>query len=537
MPRSKQAAYRRFSQGTLAALAATVLGYLAYRGWNWLFWPAVAADFGFALVPGQVQTALITRLGADAKVMGLYVPMLIQVVAGGFIALIAGHARWLGHALGVGALIALVSFGLKFIAPVVQFPEPAAFLAGAVLGGIAFALAYKGLASLQPHQSASTDVDAPVLTRRNALAALGTVGGAVLLWPWVRGDLNRTPLANTPIAKPTSLDLVESVRSGTVAFDQIPHVSPWHTPEPQFYYISKNLSPHQITLAQWQHLGVGGLVETPLQLTLDELQQMAPVTAYNTLQCIDFDPYSPLTDDLIGNGLWTGVPLSRVLARAGVRPNAQDLVLEASDGYSDSLPVSMAMAHEDILLAWALNGKPLSAKHGYPLRLIVPGQYGMKNVKHVKALTAVSEDYKGYWQKRGWVDDAPTQTYAKIETLGFNQALPAQAPAIIAGWTFAGRRGISKVEVSTDNGKSWQDALLESQRAPNTWLRWAHIWQPQKAGRFGVKARAYDSTGTPQIERRVAAFPAGTTGHHRVWVDVVTPAPTDDSGSTIAVPG
>ena len=531
MPLTKRVAYRCFFQGTLAALAATALGYVAYRSWNWLFWPAVAADFGFALVPGQTQTEFITRLGADAKIVGLYVPMLIQVLAGGIIALIAPRPRWLGHATGVGLLIVLVSFGLKFIAPAVQFPDPAGFLAGVVVGGAGFGLAYWALDRWLrlPQSSSEFSSGAPgaALTRRRALSALGTVAGAALMWPWIRSDLTQSRVAKAIAAEPASPNLIEAVREGTVAFDQIPLVSPWHTPEPQFYYISKNLSPHTLSLAQWQHLNVGGLVDTPLQLTLDELQQMTPVTLYNTLQCIDFDPYSPLTDDLIGNGLWTGVPLQRVLARAGVQPEAQDLVLEASDGYSDSLPLSLVMAHDDILLVWALNEKPLSAKHGYPLRLIVPGQYGMKNVKHVNTLTAVAEDYKGYWQRRGWVDDAPTRPYAKIETLKFNQALPSRESVIVAGWTFAGRRGVSKVEVSTDNGKSWFDALLEPRREPNAWMRWAHLWQPQQAGRFGVKARSYDGQGTLQVERRSGAFPAGTSGHHRVWVDVVEPEATE----------
>lgn len=155
----------------------------------------------------------------------------------------------------------------------------------------------------------------------------------------------------------------------------------------------------------------------------------------------------------------------------------------------------------------------------------------MKNIKHVDRLEAIVDDYKGYWQQRGWVDDAPINTYAKLETVSFADVFQLEQPVIVAGWAFAGTRGISKVEVSTNNGETWTEAHLEIQREPNTWVRWAYLWQPDTLGQAGVISRAYDGSGLPQIEKRTGAFPDGTTGYHRVWVDVVDVIEPDTTGA------
>lgn len=510
-----------FWQGALASLFATGVGYLVHRLSGWLFWPEIAAQWSFALFPGWLQVPLISSLGADAKILGLYVAMLFQILAGGVIVWIAPQARWPGKSLSVMALVCGTAFAFKGIAFAVQLPDWMPFIAGTLLAGLGFAWSEQLLQKLWRGSGQNLVEPVSRWTRREAFLALGTVLGSALLWPWVRSDLNQVQKETVLALKPVSENLVATLRQGSVDFDQIPLISPWLTPEPQFYYVSKNLVPHTINLQDWQALRVEGLVENPLRLTLEDLQALPQVEFFNTLQCIDFDPYSPLTADLIGNGLWTGVPLRVFLERTRVKPEAVDLVLEASDGYSDSLPLRTILEREDIMLAWALNEKPLSAKHGHPLRLIVPGQYGMKNVKHVQRLKAVNKDYKGYWQQRGWVDDAPVNSYANVESVQLDQAFPAGKPIIVAGWAFAGLRGITKVEVSVDNGKTWTTAQVEPQRSSSTWVRWAYLWEFPAPGRQAILSRAFDETGQPQIEKRTGAFPSGATGYHRVWIDII----------------
>lgn len=518
---------KAFWPGALAGLIVTALGYLAHRAGGWLFWPEVAAQWAFALVPGQIQADVIAALGTDAKVLGLYTAMLVQIAGGGVLALILPRRRWWSQALTVAALTTLVVLLFKLMAPAVQLVWASPFVLGVALAGVGYAVAFRwAQARLTP---APASAPGPRWTRRRWLAGAGTILGSALLWPWVRGDLNRSGAAVARTAEPIAPEVVEAFRQGTLDFDALPMVSPWVTPEPQFYYVSKNLVPHQISAQDWGALEVGGLVETPLRMTLENLKAMPGLELYNTLQCIDFDPFSALTDDLIGNGRWTGVPLRALLERARVQPQAVDLILEATDGYSDSLPIRTVLERDDILLVWALDGQPLSDKHGHPLRLIVPGQYGMKNVKHVQRLMAVDRDALGYWQKRGWVDDAPNKTYAKIESLAFNQSAPLGQPVLIAGWSFAGLRGVSRVEVSVDDGRTWAPAQLESQRAPATWVRWAYVWEPPQSGRFKITARATDRLGQPQDEKRVGAFPGGVTGHHFAWIDVAEDAALESS--------
>src|SRR5262249_14736666 len=156
-------------------------------------------------------------------------------------------------------------------------------------------------------------------------------------------------------------------------------------------------------------LEVGGLGENPFSLDYDEIRSMPAVDQYATLCCIS----NEVGGDLIGNAKWRGVRLKDLLSRAGLRPGTVDVELPAEDNYTDSMPVDRAV-QEGTILAYEMNDQPLMAEHGFPLRLIVPGIYGMKNVKWIKGIEAVDFDYKGYWQRRGWNDRAEYKTMSRI---------------------------------------------------------------------------------------------------------------------------
>jgi len=524
-----------FWYGTLAGLIVTFVGYWTYRVIGLMFWPEIAAQWSFAIVHGEIQTVFINTLGADAKILGLYVAMLVQILMGGVIAYIAPQARWIIHFLMLSGIILVTTFGFTFISSAVQLPDLPMLISGLLLTSLGYALIFALLRRDQPAEAKAikteTLAQTKAWTRRRWLSALGTVAGSAILWPLIRNDLNpvKRILENPQV--PVSTELVDALRQGRIDYESIPNVSTWLTPEPDFYYVSKNLSPFEISLEDWGSLTIDGMVDEPLKLTFQEIQSLPQIDVYYTLQCIDFDPYNAITEDLVGNGKWTGVSLKHFLERAKIKPGGIDLVLQAGDGYSDSLPIETVLQQEDIILAWALNDQPLSAQHGFPLRLIVPGQYGMKNIKHVDRLEVINNDYKGYWQQRGWVDDAPINTYAKLETISFADVFEIEQPVIVAGWAFAGTRGISKVEVSSNNGETWTETQLEIQREPNTWVRWAYLWQPDTLGQVGVISRAFDGNGLPQIEKRTGAFPDGTTGYHRVWVDVVDSTEAETTGA------
>ncbi|MDP9366206.1 MAG: molybdopterin-dependent oxidoreductase, partial [Chloroflexota bacterium] len=181
-----------------------------------------------------------------------------------------------------------------------------------------------------------------------------------------------------------------------------------------------------------------------------------------------------------------------------------------ADDYEDSIPVAQGM-DPDTLLVVGMNGEPLRPDHGYPARLIVPAIYGMKNLKWLQRIELVDEDFKGYWQTRGWSDPAPYQIWGRIDTPRGGEKLKP-GPAVAAGVASAGDRGIQRVEVSLDDGKTWAEARLEpALNPPFTWVRWVFPFEAAP-GKHKLVMRATDGTGAVAPERRQPPLPEGATG-------------------------
>ena len=298
---------------------------------------------------------------------------------------------------------------------------------------------------------------------------------------------------------------------GSGVFPEIDGLSLEVTPTADFYHVSKNVFDPDVSPRNWR-LELGGLVDRPLSLSLDGLRALPAVEGFATLACID----NPAGGDLIGNAFWRGVGLADLLRAAGVRDGAVDVVFTASDDYVDSISIERAMM-PGCMLAYEMNGMPLNSAHGAPLRLIVPGLFGLKNVKWIARIDVAASDVRGYWQRRGWDDTAEYQTMSRIDVA---TAGVVGQPATLAGVAFAGDRGVTRVEVSTDNGTTWREAELRPPLSTNAWALWHFAWVPQNAGRYDVVARAVDGTGTTQTAMTASAFPHGVTGLHRVSVHV-----------------
>ena len=292
--------------------------------------------------------------------------------------------------------------------------------------------------------------------------------------------------------------------------------TPEVTPPGDHYQVSKNFlfSDPRVALDGWR-LDVHGLVSRPLALSLGDLRAMPVVEEYATLACVG----NNVPARAISTALWTGVRLADVLVEAGVGTgSAGDVVFTAADNYTDSVPLSRAL-HPGTLLAYEMNGQPLPREHGAPLRAIVPGIYGMKNVKWIESIELVAGDYRGYWQQRGWSDSALYQTLARIDEPRQGDTLSAGAAHEICGIAFAGERGIVKVEVwlGADDRAT---TTLRRPLSPYSWVLWNYNWQPRRSGRYVINARAYDATGTPQIVEPRPNFPDGATGLHTVEIAV-----------------
>ncbi len=143
-------------------------------------------------------------------------------------------------------------------------------------------------------------------------------------------------------------------------------------------------------------LKVDGLVTHPLELEYDEIIAMPSISLDSTLKCV-----SGPSD----RAAWKGVSLSHILDLAGANENAQDIIFWAADGYSSSLNMTEARA-DDVLLCYEMNGEPLPPNQGFPLKIVVPGHYGYKWVKWITEIEIIGYDYEGYWESRGWSDDA-----------------------------------------------------------------------------------------------------------------------------------
>lgn len=299
------------------------------------------------------------------------------------------------------------------------------------------------------------------------------------------------------------------VTDGNGVFPEINGLALEVTPNADFYVVSKNPFDPQVAAIGWK-LEIGGMVETPLSFDYDQIKSLPSIEEYATLACIS----NHVGGELIGNALWKGVRLKDLLTQAVLKEGVVDIVLTAADDYRDSISIERAL-QDGTILVYEMNGEPLTPSHGFPLRLIVPGIYGMKNVKWMKRIEAVDYDFKGYWQRRGWDDRAEYQTMSRIDAPDQDVSGATE----IAGIAFAGDRCISKVEVSADGGKSWEAAELKDPLSTNSWVLWHKQWTPSSKGDHTVVVRATDGRGVVQTSRYSRPDPAGSTGYHRVTVE------------------
>ena len=282
------------------------------------------------------------------------------------------------------------------------------------------------------------------------------------------------------------------------------------TPNEEFYVVSKNIIDPYVNEPGWS-IEVTGLVHQPLVLTYDELTAMPSVEKVVTLECIS----NWVGGDLISNALWRGVPLRSILQEAELKPGVVDISFRASDGYSESIPLSMAMS-DDVLVVFEMNGVPLSADHGFPARLIVPGFYGLKSVKWLTAVEPVDYDFKGFWQERGWIDVPYVKTFSRFD-IPATDAVVQEGSVTLGGVAFAGDRGISNIEVSADDGLSWTPVdEISAPLSPYTWVIWTKEFVPAARGPHVVRVRATDGDGMVQTSRRKGTVPDGATGHHEL---------------------
>lgn len=287
------------------------------------------------------------------------------------------------------------------------------------------------------------------------------------------------------------------------------------TPTDKFYVVTKNLIDPQVEGRAWR-LEVTGRVSHPMTYDLDQLTSLpGAVDQETTLECIS----NEVGKGLLSNAVWRGVPLRDLLAPAGVLPGVVGVSFRAVDGYTHGVELTTAMDPKT-LVAWAMNGMPLTDRHGYPARLLVPSAYGELSVKWLTRIELVDHTQQGYYESQGW-QATFVQTTSRIDVPSADQVLRAGQRVAMRGVAYAADRGVSRVEVSTDGGSTWSTARIDS-GGPGTWSLWSLEWTPSGGGPRQLRVRAYDGGGQLQKETHRPSVPAGAAGEFMVPV-MVTP--------------
>jgi len=481
------------------------------------FPPTIVADAAVRATPGDVATFFIEGLGHWAMRL-LIVGVLVAIVVVG-----AGMLGWTRNRTGPRPFVAgLVMAALAAVALAIGPPSSAAIATAFVglVGGLTYGLAARSLitnreARRVPERVPEESDTVPADPSRRGFLRLGT--GGVLAITTAGGVIGwlgrRLEGPDTDVALVAPAVRAEVPERG--AFPDVPGLSREITTVGDHYVVDINLVQPSVDASGWE-LRVFGEVERPLTIDFAELQERFEVVEeFSVLSCIS----NEVGGDLIGNSAWGGVRLRDVLEEAGIGPRGVELVLRAADGYEDSFPVELGM-EESVLLAVSHNGKPLTQEHGFPCRVRIPRLYGMENVKWLESIEVVRSDHRGYWQRRGWKDTAEVRTQSRIDVAGDEGTAAQGVETWVAGVAWAGTRGISKVEVSIDDGSTWTEAQLKDPVATNAWRLWAYRWTPERAGEVTVTCRATDGAGAVQTDELAPPHPAGATGYHSVAVAV-----------------
>ena len=511
------------------------------------FIPELASQTLFSLTPGQFESQAVANFGPLAKYSAFAGAIIANFILYGLFAIWVDRLQNKLHRKGyVGkailssvvayVILLIVTISLVTITEARTHAQPTSIMRlvlSLILPQIAFGFTLSSFYEKIRRPSRTPVVEKPSETttqidyKKRALLR-AAIASAVAL-PILYLGLNRlfpTQELQPPSSSSLSLLPLQS-KSKPLGFED-PRLAPLLdsevTPTYLFYRIDINPIVPVVDATSWT-LTVKGLVNNPLTITYEEIKAMPSVKEYATLQCVS----NKIGGDLTSTALWRGVRLKDVLQKAQVKPGAKYIAVRCYDGYDVGIPLERGLLDGSIL-AYEMNLAPLTSEHGYPVRAIVPGLYGMMNPKWITEIELVDSVYEGYWARNGWTNVATEDTHSFI-------VIPGQAPVRdrfrnldveninivpgqkvpVAGIAFAGDRGIAKVEVSTDGGVTWKSASIKDPLSKYTWILWTAGFTPVTAqGNYKIVVRATDKTGKIQTAEVRPPFPDGATGYHMI---------------------
>jgi DMSO/TMAO reductase YedYZ molybdopterin-dependent catalytic subunit len=518
-----------------------------------IFIPELASQTLFSITPGEVESQAVETLGPVAKYSAFIGALIVNLVVYGIVSLIVykvhtkinsngSFLRDIAISSGISYIVILIVFFvllavadieiqtlsiqtviLYLIPPQIAFGFMTAFFYRSIQPGASKVASEETAACDRiPYSSISSGVD----QNRRLLIKAGLASVVVipllylglnnLLFPQ-QSTQSRLPLESQIASRPRPAGF-EDPRLIALLASEI-------TPTDLFYRVDINPVPPTVDANSWR-LVVKGLVNTPLTITYEQLKAMPSIPQIATLECVS----NKIANDFIGTAIWNGIKLRSLLDEAGVKPNARYIVFRCADGYDVGIPLERGL-QEGSILAYEMNGETLDAKHGFPVRAIIPGLYGMMNPKWITEIEVIDRVYEGYWQKKGWANNAKYNTHSYIVIPGnapirkifrnlgsVNIVVGEQIP--IAGVAFAGDRGISRIQVSSDGGDTWNDAKVKNPLSPYSWVIWTTELDVTNRGNYKIVVRAIDKTGKIQTGEVREPFPNGATGYHTVDIQV-----------------
>jgi DMSO/TMAO reductase YedYZ molybdopterin-dependent catalytic subunit len=498
--------------GLLAALVALGTAELAAAVVRPQASPVVAVGGSVIdATPVWLKDFAIRTFGANDKpvLIGsiLVVLLLLSLVTGA----LAVRRRVVGLA-GV-AVLGLVGAASAATRPAAEALDPLPSLAGAVVGSAVLVLLLRALESSAETTTSETVTDEQ--RRRflvTGLVAAGAGLGAGSVGRLVSSRRSSVAEARADVRLPAPVDDALPVPRGTDL--KLAGLTPFRTPNADYYRVDPALVGPQVSTDGWR-LRVHGMVDTEIELDFDQLLARDLIERDITLTCVS----NEVGGRYAGSARWLGAPLADLLKEAGVDPEADMILSTSSDGMTISTPTAVVMDGRDAMLAVGMNGEPLPATHGFPVRRVVPGLYGY--VSATKWLVDLEltrfADTEAYWTERGWAERAPVKTMSRVDTPKPFAKLPAGKVAV-AGVAWAQHRGLDRVEVRVDEGP-WQEARLAEVPSTDTWRQWVWQWDA-RPGSHRIEVRATDADGETQPERRADPFPSGATGWHSTVVTV-----------------
>jgi len=547
-----------FLFGLAAGVASLTLSIFLKLTIDGLFIPEIASQGLISITSGEIESQAVLTLGPLAKYSTIIGAIVVNVLLYGIIGIILGKlfmkmkspkfaiksslSTFISYliliVLTIIFLVLSTTPGQSISIPVKSF---VLFLLPSAVYGLIFAFLFgnknkkidlvetrSNVGGVITKSNKTADID---YNKRDMIRALII---SVIAIPLVYFGFNRLISGSEqqqqqPRALDQSIQQFLQSKSKPPGFENpilTPLVDAEVTPTFIFYRIDINTVVPTINANDW-NLTIKGLVDNPVVINYAEFRGMNSVEEFATLTCIS----NKIGGNLVGTALWKGVRLRDILSKAGVQSSVKYIVFRCSDGYDVGIPLENGMM-DSTVLAYDMNNSPLTSEHGYPVRAIVPGFYGMMNPKWITEIELVDKTYEGFWQRKGWTNNGIKNIYSSIVIPGnqpINDTFPNLVPNSsflngknipIAGIAFAGDRGISKVEVSVDGGTTWKTAIVKDPLSQYTWVLWTSGFTAADKGNYKIIVRATDKTGQVQTSELEQPFPNGAGGYNQIDISV-----------------